>query len=62
MTTYDLTRDQLDQLKQDFVFDAFRNDGKCCSYMSLACSSDVPDAIIHDYYEGMDFTDDDFTC
>lgn len=23
---------------------------------------DVPDAIVHDFYEGVDFTDDDFTC
>lgn len=62
MTTYDLTSDQLDQLKQDFVFDAFERAGIGVSYMSLACSSDVPDAIVHDFYEGVDFTDDDFTC
>lgn len=62
MTTYDLTRDQLDELKQAFVFEAFGNAGMCASYMSLACSTDIPDAIIHDFYECYDFTDDDFTC
>lgn len=60
MTVYDLNRDQLQELKQQYYAE---KTGKILSYEELAFIDDyVSDAEVYDYYNGTAFTPDDFFC
>ena len=56
MTVRDLSRDQLDELKQAYVTEMVGNP----SYMELADASNVPDGVIYRHYDGVHFCPDDF--
>lgn len=56
--TRELTHDELDELKQNYLFDHVDSP----SYQELANSVDIPDEVIFEYYEGFDFVEDDFFC
>lgn len=63
MTTHDLSRDQLIELKQAFICDENDANGEPTYWSDMADADDlVSDATIHDEYAGYDFTDDDFLC
>ena len=57
MTTYELNADQMEQLKQNYICQTQEN----VTWSDLAESTKLPDAVIHEYYSGMLFTEDDFT-
>ena len=58
MTVHELSRDQLDELKQNYVFETVENP----SYGELADSVGIPDEVVFDYYAGIRFVNDDFFC
>lgn len=58
MTVRDLSRDQLDELKQVYVTEMTGNP----SYMELADASNIPDGVIYRHYDGVHFVPDDFWC
>lgn len=62
MTVRELTRDQLNQLKQNCLVDRMdAADGNSPSYGELADASEtISDEEIYSAYDGVDFTEDDF--
>lgn len=59
MTTNDLCKAQMDELKRSYVSERNEN----ISYGELLASAIIiPDEVIHEQYDGTDFTDDDFFC
>ena len=60
MTVYDLNRDQLIELKQNYYSETYNNNP---SYDELADVDNlVSDQEIYDEYAGTDFVPDDFFC
>lgn len=60
-TVYDLSRDQLVELKQTYLCQLMETGEECLSWGELAAADDIiPDAVIYDHYAGVTFTDDDF--
>lgn len=59
MTVYELTREQLDELKTAYA-DQLQEDG--ISWGELAASQEIPDDIILEHYAGIEFVPDDFSC
>lgn len=63
MTTYELTRDQMIQLKQNYICELADEACEQVSYDDLANADElVPDALIHAYCDGTLFTADDFAA
>ena len=63
MTTYELTADQMEELKQNYLFRLYMEANEEPSYGELAAASEViSDETIHEYWNGVDFSDDDFWC
>lgn len=63
MTTFDLTPEQMTELKGNFISETFDALGLGDpSYGALFASADIPDEIIREVYDGIDFSDDDFFC
>lgn len=63
MTVYDLNRDQLTELKQNYYTQLLDERGESPSYEELAFIDDyVSDEEIYDEYAGTDFVPDDFSC
>ena len=60
MKVTELNQKQLDQLKEMYVCEAYRDRTDCPSYSELAAAHDIPDAIVFGYYEGIDFVEEDF--
>ncbi len=58
MSVYELNRDQLNQLKQDMVFEAI----DCPSYGEIADAENIPDEDVFEKYAGTTFSEDDFFC
>lgn len=58
MTTHELCKEQMNELKGKYQCEV----NEFVSYGELANAMEIPDKVIHDYYEGTDFTDDDFFC
>ena len=58
MTTYELCKQQMDELKQKYVMDQ----NESASYEELANAVDIPDDVIHEHFALYVFTDDDFWC
>lgn len=59
MNVYDLTRSQLDSLKQAYIFET----DPAPAWGDLAAAADtLPDAVIFEYYNGVYFSPDDFTA
>lgn len=53
-----LTRNELDELKQSYVSANVDNP----SWGELDDSTEIPDEVIFKYYGGVSFTEDDFFC
>lgn len=61
MTTYDLSQNQMIQLKGDYLCDIMNERGEQPTWGELAFADQlVDDEVIHDYYAGTIFSDDDF--
>lgn len=58
-SVYDLTRDQLDELKAAYFWD---DDAQDAIPEDCTSPDEIPDEIILDHYNGIDFVDDDFFC
>lgn len=59
MTVYELTREQLDELKAVFLIET--DDGNGVTWGEIAAAGEiVPDAVIYEHYDGVYFTEDDF--
>jgi hypothetical protein len=58
MTVRELNKDQLEELKQNYVFETMENP----SYGDLAESYSIADEVIYNYYDGVYFVNDDFCC
>lgn len=56
MDVRELSREQLDELKQAYVCETV----DCPSYGELADAVDIPDDVIFQHYSGIDFVMDDF--
>ena len=58
MKVRELNRDELDELKMAYASE--RNDN--ISYVELIDALDIPDDVIFDHYDDIEFTEDDFYC
>lgn len=59
MNTHELNRDQMTELKGNYLCETQEN----VSWGELADADEiVSDQTIHEYYAGTDFSDDDFCC
>ena len=61
MTVRELNRDQLNELKQVYAAQLAET-GEEISYVELVESTEIPDDVIFNHYDGILFTDDDFFC
>lgn len=61
MTVRELSRDQLNELKQTYAAQLAET-GEEISYGKLVESTEIPDDVIFNHYDGILFTDDDFFC
>ena len=61
MTVRELSRDQLNELKQVYAAQLAET-GEEISYGELVEATEIPDDVIFNYYDGILFTDDDFFC
>lgn len=63
-TVYDLSAEQILELKQDYLFEHLEEvEGRSPSWYEIANANDiVSDWIIFDNYSHITFTDDDFSC
>ncbi len=67
MTVDELTREQLDELKQSYATQLAdcgeNNEILGISYKELPeAAENIPDEVIFNHYEGVTFTEDDFFC
>lgn len=63
MSTYDLTADQMEELKQNHLCREYDTMGLTPSWGELASASEtITDEYIHEEYEGFIFSEDDFLC
>ena len=53
---------QLDELKVKYVFDQYDKKDETPSWMAIASSSNIPNEIIFEEYDGIDFVEEDFCC
>lgn len=61
MTIYELSRDQLTELKERMIDDEiYEKEGRGTSYSELANAESVPDEKVFEKYEGVEFSNDDF--
>ena len=70
-TVYDLTRDELDELKESYFYQLRDNDDEVLWALNNPNSQDIdgitapdqiPDSVIFEHYAGISFVDDDFFC
>lgn len=57
MQVRELSREQIEELKQTFYYD---NNGECQLY--YVGGWEIPDDYIFEWYAGIDFVNDDFWC
>ena len=63
MTVHELSRDQLTELKQRMIDDEiYEKEGRGASYGELAEAESVHDEKVFEKYEGVEFSNDDFSC
>ena len=63
MTVHELNRDQLTELKQRMIDDEiYEKEGRNPSYGELAVAESNPDEKVFEKYEGVEFSNDDFSC
>lgn len=62
-TVYDLTPAQLAELKQTYAVQLAETEGEEIFWGDLADAENIiPDAVIFEHYDGIIFSDDDFSC
>ena len=61
MTVRELSRDQLNELKQAYAA-RLAETGEEINYGELVEAIEIPDDVIFNHYDGILFTDDDFFC
>ena len=61
MTVRELSRDQLNELKQVYAAQLVET-GEEINYGELVEAIEIPDDVIFNHYDGILFTDDDFFC
>lgn len=59
MMVRQLSREQLNELKETYMFETVCSGP---SYSDLAEACNIPDELIFEYYDGYDFVNDDFFC
>lgn len=59
MTVHQLSRDQLNELKQSYLNETC---DESPSYEELAEACNIPDELIFEHYDEYDFVNDDFFC
>lgn len=58
-----LTRDELDELKQNYVCEVNEGAGNLTYWSDSAEAADtIPDEVLFEYYAGTNFSEDDFWC
>jgi hypothetical protein len=59
-SVYELSREQLDELKETF----FYTDYASCKPVGINAETpdEIPDEIIFEWYDGISFVNDDFSC
>lgn len=58
-----LTRDELDELKQNYVCEVNEGAGTLTYWSGSAEAADtIPDEVLFEYYAGTNFSEDDFWC
>lgn len=57
-TVYDLSREELDELKTSY-YDQLQYTDDANTFL---CYDAIPDDVIFNHYAGISFTDDDFFC
>ena len=63
MKVTELNRDQLVELKQRYLTDWYNGYGQCPSWEELAnADTIVSDETIQDYFDGIEFVPEDFSC
>lgn len=63
MTVKELNRDQLIELKQDYLEKWAQETCERLSWEDLANADDeIPDEWVYEYYADYEFTNDDFCC
>ena len=60
MTVYDLNQEQLNELKESYKIQLEQDSD--ISYQELVDATNIPDGVIFEHYEGINFTEDDFFC
>lgn len=61
MTVQELNRNQLNELKQHYVFKKAEEQGYSPSYGELADAEDIPDEVIFEEYSHIHFVEEDFS-
>ena len=59
MTVKELNQDQLTELKQNYFYNQLTEDERADIY---CCYWEIPNEIIFDFYDGIEFVKDDFFC
>lgn len=63
MTVYDLSQDQLDELKSAYFWsDDTQETIYCGDGLPVLFPGDIPDDVIYREYDGILFVNDDFSC
>ena len=63
MTTHEISRDQMYELKLHFLYEEASDAGERISWSQISNADElVPDELMHMLCEGTEFTDDDFYC
>lgn len=63
MNVRELNREQLRELKEQYIVDWYASQDKTPSWNELANADHiVADYCIYDHYDGIDFVPDDFIC
>lgn len=59
MNVQELNRAEMEELKQMYLFETTAGP---LTWGDIAAACEIPNEIIFDYYEGVRFSKDDFTC
>ena len=60
MTTYELTREELDELKEAYFQQLKDTDPEVLE--DITYWQELPDSLIHEHYDGFEFVREDFEC
>lgn len=61
MTVYELNNDELNELKETYACQLNETDNDI-SYGELLDAHSIPDDVVYNHYDGINFTKEDFYC